>query len=77
MAPSTKESAIYTGPEDLGAGSLRPPATRHSLPPVAIVPAPPLRPKTMERRWAIALAIMCGVAGIGVGIGIGALLFAR
>ena len=76
MVHSTKESPIYTGPES-SAGSVRPPATMHTLPPVAIVPAPPLRPKTMERRWAYALAAGALLVGVGLGIGVGALLFAR
>lgn len=76
MANSTKESPIYTGPEE-PAGSIRPPSTMHTLPPVAIVPAPPLRPKTMERRWAYALAAVALLVGIAIGVGVGALIFAR
>lgn len=76
MAHSTKESPIYTGPDE-AVGSVRPPQTMHTLPPVAIVPAPPLRPKTMERRWAYALAGAALLAGVGIGIGVGALLFTR
>jgi hypothetical protein len=73
MPPRTQESAIYGGPEDsLRAGA---PSTQAFANAVSIVPAPPLKPKTMVRSHAIGLAVVAMLIGLGLGLGLGALLF--
>lgn len=73
MAHRTQESAIYTGPGDSTGGEAPP---THAFPPaVSIVPAPPLKAKTMPRTHAFALAAAALVVGLGAGLGLGALLF--
>jgi hypothetical protein len=73
MAHRTQESAIYGGPEDSVGGEA--PVTRTFPPAVSIVPAPPLKAKTMVRSHALGLAILTLFVGLGLGLALGALLF--
>lgn len=75
MPPRTQESAIYTGPET-SRSTAPAPGSSHLAPAVEIVPAPPLRARTIDRRWALLGVVLAFVLGILTGGG-AALLLAR